>query len=380
MRNSSDRETTASTRGSAWVLALLTLVLLSGFAFFWLGSGDAVDTPAIDPGFETGATQEISEDDAQAPSTDLTADGIGDAQPLAAPTRTDGPKATARESGTIRGHLQIPRELRLDVRVWALQLEEAVNDASPRATREVQRLRRRFETVPGLSIARFRIDDVPFSEYGWHVVAQSLEPYASSETALIALSAARPEAEVQLTLVKAPTVHFTVKDQDKRSLRDVRVTIKPVGFPPQRKTHTGKTDVYGLAIFEQVALGDYELRVGPVARPLVTPRRISIRANTMQFEPIVVPKGGTLDLVITTTSGAGVDQVEIAALAKDIKRYKKFEAKTDSAGRATLEHLPPGLYYVNLAKTGFERRFEKITIEEGQRTEKRITLHWDFRR
>ena len=374
---SSEASTAGPSQGAVWVLALVAIILGAGLVLM-LSSEDRSD---IEPEFGT-----LSLDD-----TGPVADGASAVQELPPAASSESQTAIQAESrladsgkkirktGSLTGQLLIPESLRESLEVWSLELEEAINDVNPRAQEQAKHLKRRFAVIPGASITSFRVAGIPFSEYGWRLVAKSIEPYAISRSAMIMLDEKSPESSVQLKLVPATSVHIVIKDQEKHQLQGVRVTLRPVGFPPARRTHSIHSDIYGLALLQGVALGDYELRVGPVARPLLPARRITISGEKMQFEPIVVPKGGSLSLVIATTAGSGIAKVEVAAIAKDSSKYRKYEAQSDKAGRAKLEHLPPGEYYLHLTKPGYERRFEKLRIKDGQNELKRITLHWDFR-
>lgn len=359
--------------GSAWIVALLGMLLLLGVVFvIGQSDGDALDATEI------GLVEDefdVSDDEEQAAVTTSS-------EPERAvdilPPRKSGPADPSRSTGLIHGQLAIDESLRDDLRVWTLEIEEAINGGG-RPSHGARRYRRRFEVEAGVSISHFEFADIPFSEYGWRVAAMSFEPYAASAAVMLPLDRKRPEGTVQLALKPASTVQVTCKDQEHKALPEVRVTLTPKGFPPKRKVHTLRTGVYGLAMLEGVAKGEYELAIGPLARPLVPRRRITVRGEKTQFESVVVPKGGSLQLMITTTAGAGVHNAEVVAIAKDRRVYKKYETRSDRSGRATLEHLPPGEYYLHLTKQRFRRSFQKIKIVENAKLEKRTTLHWDFR-
>ncbi|MCA8972708.1 MAG: carboxypeptidase regulatory-like domain-containing protein [Planctomycetes bacterium] len=368
-------------RGARGVFVLLLGVLaLSGF-LFWTVFGETGKQPTLlAPRLETNTTEEPIDTGPTAVVADSVPLPFDNGSSDTEPPRASGPDSPQRQSGTLLGSVLIPEALRGRVAIWTLEVAEARNDADSRVVKGARQFRRRFEVRSGAGIARFRVDDVPFSDYGWYVAATCLEPPAASPSTLVTLDARRPESEVTLSLAVAPSLHVTVKDQEMAALREVRVTIRPIGFPAGRSLGTVLTDIYGLAIFSSVAIGEYELVIGPVARPVVPVRRISIDSKQLQFERVTVPKGGNLTLLLATPAGGGVDQAEVVAIAKDTKIYKKYETKTDVSGRANLEHLPPGPYYLHLTKSGFERRFEKIVVTENETTEKRVTMHWDFRR
>lgn len=366
--------------GTAWVLALTAICLMLGVVYL-VGQGGQLDDLSDGDGLEL-----IDDPDAPAPKGDEAED---DAPVVSAETMAPLPEilprqstqsaASDRESGLLRGQLLVAPKLRDTLRVWTLEVEEAINSGG-RTQTGARRFRRRYELSPGTSIAHFELEDVPFSEYGWRVAAMAFDPYTASSSTVLPLDARRPEGDIRLSIKPATTVHITCKDQEHKMLDKVRVTLRPLGFPAQRKVHTMQTGVYGLAILEGVAPGDYEMVIGPLNRPLVPKKRIMVAGDKAHFEPIVVPKGGSLQLVITTTAGSGVHEVQVVAIAKQRRVYKKYETQSDKSGRAMLEHLPPGEYYLHLTKQGFRRHFQTISIEENKKIEKRETLHWDFRR
>lgn len=382
-RSSEPRDRRAAGWGALALFLVLTIVVAS--AWMWLfadpGRQDAHVGPSldlIDPGQATPSDE----------SADVNAADTVEASPLpleGGSTDTEAPRSASeagndeRKSGTIVGSVLIPESLRGRVGIWTLELAEARNDVGARVAREARRWKRRFEVAAAAGIARFRVDDVPFSSYGWNVAASSLEPPSASESTLVLVDEGRPHAEVVLALVPAPTLHATIKDQEMQALRGVRVTMRPIGFPEGRSIATSESDVYGLAILPGLAVGEYELLVGPVARPIVPAQRIVVDKRELQSAVVTIPKGGNVSLLLATPAGGGIGEAEIVAIAKDSKVYKKYEARTDGGGRAKLEHLPPGAYYLHLTKTGFERRFEKIVVTENETLEKRVTMHWDFR-
>lgn len=305
-----------------------------------------------------------------------------DFEPLAAPVQVDDagrdsePESGAPTTGWISGHVQIDERLVGELEIYQAIVEEAVNDEAPgRLGQKIRRFEQRFRLQPDSQHARFEFVQVPFSKYGWRISV--LAPGINGSQTVAHISARNRGTEVYLTLRKPIAVHVVVKDQERKVVPGMDVLLRPLGRrPTNRSVHRGKSDVYGLVMFDRVIQGKYELVVGPPNEQL-PPKEIDVGSQkSPQFEPVVLPRGGAMDVTVVNLAGFGLEGVAIEAVNRDSKTFTKFETKTDKGGRARLVHLPPGRYWVHATKKGYERGFRRIKVEDKKSSATKVMLRY----
>lgn len=334
-------------------IALLIAATLLGAGFATLAlSGDP--TPEYVP---TGAPDVVVEDEQPDPPPRVRDPAPTTTTDLAPPP----PRVAGAESGVISGRVVVSPQLAAKIEVFRVRIEEAVNDEGG-STRKVRSYEQNFE-LEG-KVGRFRLGNVPFSEFGWRVTAFTPEVESNSQDTVVQLTPEKPSQDVSFELEVPAPLHIALKNQDREPIRGLELTLEPIGRPTGRRALRGTSDSYGQWILERVRSGRYRLSVGPRLRPLVPPKEFVVKGGGLQYQLVTVPRGGTYEFEVVGPSGFPLADVEVSAIAQDLRVYKKYEAKTDKRGKAVLRHVPPGRYYVHFTKKGYTREFEKVQVVE----------------
>ncbi len=301
--------------------------------------------------------------DAVAPS------GGEETAPVEAVARVEGERA---RTGVLEGMVKIPEAA--DLETFAILVEEAVNeeagDGEPRWKRGIYS----FPIESGAAMARFRVPDLPFSPYGWKVQVLAGDYNGSSQ--LVSLDAEHPKARVLLELRPPVPVSLVIKDQERMPIAELPILLRPKGSPRGRASLRGATDLLGHCLFQKVRSGAYELILGDPSAPAVPPRTLSIPDRGEPFFPIEVPRGASIGFRITNPGGVPLEGVEVQAIARDSRVYRKYVLRSDRLGRARFAHLKEGRYFVHFTKKGFDRGFQEVTVGKDGRKEVPIILRW----
>lgn len=352
-----------------------TLVLVTGAAFVWFAEPTAAgelapprqhaDEPAagglegdpadaFDP--EHGATVRPAE--------------AGVTEPVF--RRESQPDTKHWTKGIIKGDIQLStavldRITTLSIVVDELRSLHSVRDGAERPVRLV---------VPvhyDIGTPTFTVTDVPFSDYGYVVRVHAPGLNGSQQT--VAITREQPYVDdVRLSVTGGAPFSLLLRDQDQQPISTTDVRLLPVGEPHGRPLLDGRTDNYGSAVFESVLAGDYQVLVGPRGQPMVDPPPVvtvqpggRIYAGNVvqpQGQTVLVPRGVPLKVVVRQY-GYGVEGVAIRAQAIDRIKLTVTEGRTDPRGEYTFPFLLPGIYQIDVAKDGFQRRSRQITLQAG---------------
>ena len=298
------------------------------------------------------ALEDVVEDVPERDQVVLTQPDTDKAEPL---------RTSKASSGVISGRVAVAAELASKIEVFRVRIEEAVNDEGG-STRKVRQFEETYQLTG--TVGRFRLANVPFSDFGWRVTAFTPEALSNSQDTVVQLSPERPSQDVSLKLGVPSPLNILLKNQDRGPVAKMDITLDPIGRPHGRRQLRGKSDAYGQWIIEKIQSGRYKITVGPRLSPVIPHKEITIKGDGLQYERITVPRGGSFEFQVVGPSGFPLAGVEISAVARDLRLYKKYEATSNKRGKATLQHVTPGLYYVHFTKKGYTREFEKVEIVE----------------
>ena len=292
---------------------------------------------------------------------------------------SDEPEKIPGTSGVIHGSVGLGPKLIDKVQSCNLVLLEAINPNKPATTRQQPRMmRQRLAFEPGQRTARFRFEDVPFSEYGWNLRAFS--PGVNGSEQVVMLTEEDSIKLVHLDLRQATSLRINLKDQQYHAVAKVRVYLKPsgsdvLGRPGYPSNPDAVTDNSGFLLIENVLAGEYELLIGDPRQPLIPPRKVVIGDKDTQLLQVQVPRGGNAIFRVSMPGGYGASDVDVQAVAKDSKVYRKHTGKTDRTGRVVLEHLPEGTYFVYFSKKGYDQAFKEVAVPASGKVEHAISLN-----
>jgi hypothetical protein len=279
------------------------------------------------------------------------------------------------KSGQVEGLISLAEGIDPPLGSVTVILEEAANRSNLKKGKLPRRLIRSFSVEPGSRTVPFRINGVPFSVYGWRV--RSFAPRMNGSEQIVALTTEHPDSRVLLKIHPPVPVSVLVKDQNRLAVPEVPVALIPLRQgQPGRTMLRGKTDLLGLCLFGQVLEGKYRLILGPIDQPLLPPKEVKVGKGGQPVFQAKLPRGGAVRFLVTHPGGGALSGVEILAIARDSKVYRKRTATTDRFGHGGFSHLAPGRYLVHFKKKGFERGFESIHIEKNSKLEKTVILPW----
>ena len=72
--------------------------------------------------------------------------------------------------------------------------------------------------------------------------------------------------------------------------------------------------------------------------------------------------------------GYFLEGVQVMAIAKNSKVWRKYEQVTNKMGKARLAFLPKGEYLVHFTKKGYDRGFRKVEITEETEIDVRVPM------
>jgi hypothetical protein len=337
-------------------LLLLLLAVLLAVPAGWLV---LVQPAAADESLVT-APVEASHAPGRAPSAGSAPVTVAEASAARDPDAERNPDA-----GTVRGVVSLTPGIARELKEYTVMLTEAVNQI-PAMGHSAQRLHRTFRYDPGEGSPSFVWSGIPFSAYGYKVSV--VVPDCNAAEQHVALTREKPTASVTLGLWPASVYHVFLRDQDRNPLAGLETHLLPVGEPPGRKSQRGTSDSYGKVEFERVIHGSYSIVVGNPAAPLHSEEL----AFTAQSEPqahLTVPRGMQLVCQVNVPGGYGLADVSAEAVAIDTKLFKRYQMRSDTAGKVVFQHLLPGMYQVRFEKNGYTPQSERVTIKDKEPVE-----------
>lgn len=338
-------------------------------------AASSVDAPVIVAGAEESPASPTEFLGSMDPATGRVSD---------APSRSSGsdtvevrasvdPDASPATSGAIEGRVSMASTLFGSVPHFHIRISELANPKSSHSTLDrpiFDRLAPRAFAVPKTHTPRFRVEDIPFSPYGYRVQIIATGCNGSSQIARI--DSGSPEADVSLALTEPCTFTVRVRDQHMNPHAQWNLDLRPVGDPPGRKVQLVQTDRFGVALLERVVQGDYDVWSDGRHLDTVTVQPLTIaRAGypiSIQSSTIVVPVGRRLRVEIFGPV-SGLAETPLVLYKTDTVENRRFEVMTDFGGAFEFEHLEPGRYQLDVAREGFQRTSRSVTIPEDAEPE-----------
>lgn len=251
---------------------------------------------------------------------------------------------------------------------YTIHLEEAIN---PNAAKElvkrepVRRTEGRKNDDPGRSPIYASISDVPYSEYGYRVWV--FVPGLNGSDAFVRCDASSPYADVTLQLTPPAPFHLRLIDQYRNPIVAKTIVLRPVGWPPGRGLAEKTTDSFGVAIYDGLLAGGWELWFDDAVRGelvVESPGIVRDDANLgVASRVLTVPLGRSLRVETFDAANFGLQDVDLVLSAIDTTERRRFEAKTDATGSWTFHNVTPGRWQLHASGRGHQTRDVAVTIE-----------------
>lgn len=360
---------------------ILGLVAGLGVTAFLGLSGQSAEAGVAIPGTVAGAESDLGPiETVPAP---VQVESAGTESPQLVRAISDGIAPDELEpgqtTGVIEGRVQIAARLVGQVEYFQIRVTELVNTSTlgNTSTRTpYDRMAPAAFRVPHDRTPRFRIEDIPFSPFGYRVTLSAKGCNGSSDIARV--DATHPLADVTLSMTSPVVFTLRVQDQNTKPHAEWDLTLRPLGDPPGRLIHSARTDAFGHALIENVVQGRYAVwhgayQIGEIeVESAVVPRRG--RPINVQSALLVVPTGEDLRVEVFTPGG-GLPDANIKLVRTDATDYWTVEAKTDFGGSYVFEALTPGSYQLDIWHERHQRTTRTVRIKEGTPPERlQITL------
>ena len=336
---SARRSSRDGSAGSAWLLALVLVMIVAGAAT-WKGLG----------GVEGGGEQDL------APRA--TAETVDRAPRLEAAEETEGPRvisgveagpAGAYASmdrvydgkGTIFGEVQVEAGVPYP-ETWTLTLEPSrVAEGRDKA------VTRTIQSEPGQR--DFQLRDLPMASYRLSVTAEGLVA-RPQEVALFKLAGYEHMPGVNVIHVTSRLVRVaSVEGRVRQASGDMAVDF-PVYLIDRKNPNEGRmeavTDSAGGFRFPDVSSGNWILRTGHPVHSATSPQPVLVHLQPVALDEILLPPLSSLEVETTDAYGRPFPDVELVGYLRG-SGNGSFRAKTDAYGRATMRYLTPGPWRVN---------------------------------
>ena len=336
---SARRSSRDGSAGSAWLLALVLVMIVAGAAT-WKGLG----------GVEGGGEQDL------APRA--TAETVDRAPLLEAAEETEGPRvisgveagpAGAYASmdrvydgkGTIFGEVQVEAGVPYP-ETWTLTLEPSrVAEGRDKA------VTRTIQSEPGQR--DFQLRDLPMASYRLSVTAEGLVA-RPQEVALFKLAGYEHMPGVNVIHVTSRLVRVaSVEGRVRQASGDMAVDF-PVYLIDRKNPNEGRmeavTDSAGGFRFPDVSSGNWILRTGHPVHSATSPQPVLVHLQPVALDEILLPPLSSLEVETTDAYGRPFPDVELVGYLRG-SGNGSFRAKTDAYGRATMRYLTPGPWRVN---------------------------------
>lgn len=273
--------------------------------------------------------------------------------------------APGQTHGAIRGHISLSSAVIGKLNHINVRVREAVN-ILPDGGNDHVPFQKTFkaEIIPGLGTPEFHYDGIPFSDYGY--VVRAFAPGFNGSEMFVRLDADHKIADVVLSVTSGIPFSVILRDQLRLPVAREQVFMIPVGQPTGRQNLQKEADGYGVAVFESVLEGKYEVRVGAVNQPHTEPVEVTVIAiGGERSVTIEVPYGHDLEVLVQAVAGWGIENAELMMYATDTPKWRKYEGTTDFSGKFTFVHMPPGQYQLNVTADGFEHWGRTVKVPEG---------------
>ncbi len=350
------------------LLLLAALLGAIAAAAILLGGGEE-ETVAPGPGPDeatgTGPTDPSTPVDPRNATVDPTTAGGGTGSGTA--PRTTDTTAASPTSGRVEISIVLAAGLPA-ITGYTLHLEEAIN---PNAVKEVvgrepvRRTTGRKNEDPGRSPIYAAITDVPFSEYGYRIWV--FVPGVNGSDQFVRCDKSSPYAEATLHLAPPAPFHLRLIDQYRNPIAGKHLVLRPNGWPPGRAFAEMDTDTFGVAIFEGLLAGAWELWFDDALRGEIVveaPGYVRDDADLgVASKVLTVALGRSLKVETYDAANIGLMDVDLVLSAIDTTERRRFEAKSDQTGSWTFLNVTPGRWQLHASGRGHQTRDVPITVE-----------------
>lgn len=285
--------------------------------------------------------------------------------------KSDGVSTTGWTSGVVRGDIQLAVSVLDRIESISVIVEELRGAVVP-GVRYQPPFKKVVTVERGIGTPTFEVRDIPFSAHPYSVSVYS--PALNGGRRTVTLDEQSPlHDDIVLTITPGAPYSILVRDQDQNPYPNIDIRIVPIGSPPGRKQHIGKTDNYGSVVFESVLAGEYDLVSTQQGLPLCPPERVTIQPGARRYGNKIQGQGYTLDIqrgmaleIMVSRVGYGIADAAVKLQALDRTQLLVLEAATDFAGRVTFPHLTPGRWMVTVIKADHDPWTRPITIKDGE--------------
>jgi hypothetical protein len=210
----------------------------------------------------------------------------------------------------------------------------------------------------------FEFTDLPLAGYDLWAKAEG----ATSTPQPVLLVPGAAEVQVLLQLARAGHLSGSVIDPDGLGIADLEVHVHAAPSGLRRQT---RSDASGRFAFEGLPDGQYELRLGPSAAPLIAPRSFSFAAPGLELEPLRLPRLFGLEILVTDALGQPVPSARVRGFSN---AGGMIDVESDSQGRARAHLLAPGRISLRTEVPGRGRAYTEVLIESGAEASPSATL------
>lgn len=281
------------------------------------------------------------------------------------------PDTKGMTSGIVRGDVQIAVSILDKIQSLSVVVEELRNPIAPDGS--FRHPWKKLEKVTlGIGTPTFEVRDIPFSEYPYRVSLFSPGLNGGQRTVPIDADHALHE-DLLLSLTPGAPFSVLLRDQDQNVFPSIDVAMVPVGDPLGRPVQKGTSDNFGSIVFDSVLAGDYEIRASEHGVPLGENQVITVQPGGRMFGPKVQGQGFAMTIdrgvpleIEVVCAGYGVPDAKVLLQASDRVKLTQYELPTGFNGRATFQHLPPGLWQIDVVKDDYSRRTAQITLKAGE--------------
>lgn len=328
-----------------------------------------VDVPAPSSGTEP-ATRIASGPGRTGETTGSEGPTPAGSEPPPKPRTVDDLTPTAAElHGTIEVTLELTKEQLERFRSVTIVFREAREPRAEGAGAAAPRTwMRPVKVLSRESPLHFVEERVPFCDEGY-LVSAFLPGFDGGEVH-VACNATNPRSDVRLTAEPGSIARLRLIDPSGNPLPGERVRLRPTGRPEGRAQRDAVSDVLGLAVFDKLQRGTWEIVVDDV----VQERIVAPQAGAEPRE-VVLRRGRSLSVEVLDPAGHGLADIQVDAEAVGVALAEPRRSRSDAAGRAELVNLAPGRWLVRARSAGHRGGEEIVVIgKDGPQQPVRLRL------
>jgi hypothetical protein len=184
----------------------------------------------------------------------------------------------------------------------------------------------------------FVVDDLPLA--GYDVLARA--PGWNARRHSVLLDNRHKDPYITMQIYATGFVEGRVLDHEQLPAAGIAVTLHWLsGEEAPRET---TCDVLGRYRFDDVLDGEYELKFGSAASPVIPTARLRFTAPSMTLPDRVLPPTSTIKILALDEYENPVADVRVRGSGSN---GGAFDVVTDAVGRAEAHHLAPGRYRIS---------------------------------